>query len=59
METEMVRRLRRYALLLVQVARKVENQDLKAELEIIAIEVLTSAAKLERYYFAQDDRKTA
>ena len=59
METELVRRLRRHALLLVQVARKVEDPDLTAELEIIAIEVLTSAAKLERYCFAPDNRKSA
>jgi hypothetical protein len=55
----MVQRLRRHALLLVQVARKVRDPDLTAEIQVLAIEILTSAAKLERYYFASDTRKSA
>jgi hypothetical protein len=43
-----IRRLREHALALVLVSRGVTDADLSAKLDVIAIEILTSAAKLER-----------
>jgi hypothetical protein len=54
-----IRRLREHALSLVKVARKVIDPDLSAELDVIAIEVLTSAAKLERNNSGPEKRKNA
>ena len=43
-----IRRLREHALALVMVARNAVDPDLSAKLDVIAIEILTSAAKLAR-----------
>jgi hypothetical protein len=48
MHGDIVRSLRKQALALVQMARKLTDRDLSAELEIMAIEILASASKLER-----------
>ena len=43
-----IRHLRQHALALVMVSRNMVDADLSAKLDVIAIEILTTAAKLER-----------
>jgi hypothetical protein len=59
MHAEIVRKLRTQALALVQAARQIANPDLSAQIEIIAIEILASASKLERDSLVLPQRRTA
>jgi hypothetical protein len=43
-----IRHLRQHALALVMVSRNMVDADLSAKLDVIAIEILATAAKLER-----------
>jgi hypothetical protein len=54
-----IRRLREHALALVMVSRTVMDPDLSAKLDVIAIEILTAAAKLERDKFETATKSVA